>query len=79
MDRIDTMRPIYDSFSSSSTIQAEFDQISLNQQNGSPQSSKVGDKTDAASRRFPEEEDEAILKETNDRFVLFPIKYNEVR
>lgn len=30
------------------------------------------------TRRFPEEEDEDILRETNDRFVLFPIKYHEV-
>lgn len=30
-------------------------------------------------RRFPEEEDEDLLRETNDRFVLFPIKYREVR
>ena len=29
-------------------------------------------------RRFPEEEDEEILKESNSRFVLFPIKYREV-
>lgn len=29
-------------------------------------------------RRFPEEEDEDILRETDDRFVLFPIKYREV-
>jgi hypothetical protein len=30
------------------------------------------------SRRFPEEEDEDLLRETDDRFVLFPIKYREV-
>ena len=30
-------------------------------------------------RRFPEEEDEDILKESNARFVLFPIRYREVR
>jgi len=28
-------------------------------------------------RKFPEEEDEEILKESNSRFVLFPIKYRE--
>lgn len=32
----------------------------------------------ASRRRFPEEEDEDILRETEDRFVLFPIKYREV-
>jgi ribonucleoside-diphosphate reductase subunit M2 len=31
-----------------------------------------------AKRRFVEEEDEEILRESNDRFVLFPIKYHEV-
>jgi hypothetical protein len=31
-----------------------------------------------AKRRFPEEEEEDMLRETNDRFVLFPIKYHEV-
>jgi len=30
------------------------------------------------ARRFPEEEDEDLLRETDDRFVLFPIKYREV-
>lgn len=30
------------------------------------------------ARRFPEEEEEDILRETSDRFVLFPIKYREV-
>ena len=29
-------------------------------------------------RRFPEEEEEDLLRESNDRFVLFPIKYREV-
>ena len=30
-------------------------------------------------RRFPEEADEDILRESNARFVLFPIRYREVR
>ncbi|WVF68813.1 hypothetical protein IAT40_003586 [Kwoniella sp. CBS 6097] len=29
-------------------------------------------------RRFPEEEDEDILRESNERFVLFPIRYREI-
>jgi ribonucleoside-diphosphate reductase subunit M2 len=33
---------------------------------------------DKERKRFPEEEDEAILIETTERFVLFPIKYREV-
>ena len=40
------------------------------------------DKTDGGNemtrRRFPEEYDEDILRDSNDRFVLFPIKYHEV-
>ncbi|BEJ13636.1 hypothetical protein CspHIS471_0308100 [Cutaneotrichosporon sp. HIS471] len=32
----------------------------------------------APARRFPEEEEEEILRETEDRFVLFPIKYREI-
>jgi hypothetical protein len=41
---------------------------------------KQGDEdTKKVPRRFPEEENEDILRETNDRFVLFPIKYREVR
>lgn len=31
------------------------------------------------ARLFPEEEDEDILRESSDRFVVFPIKYREVR
>ncbi|WVQ80337.1 hypothetical protein IAT38_002442 [Cryptococcus sp. DSM 104549] len=31
-----------------------------------------------ASRRFPEEEDEDILRESDSRFVLFPIRYHEI-
>ena len=37
-----------------------------------------GEKEDKLERKFPEEEDEEILKESNSRFVLFPIKYREV-
>jgi len=36
------------------------------------------EKEDKLERKFPEEEDEEILKESNSRFVLFPIKYREV-
>lgn len=32
----------------------------------------------AVTRKFPEEEEEDILRETNDRFVLFPIKYRDI-
>jgi len=36
------------------------------------------EKEDKLERKFPEEKDEEILKESNSRFVLFPIKYREV-
>jgi len=36
------------------------------------------DKEGKSERRFPEEEDEEILRESNSRFVLFPIKYREI-
>ena len=40
---------------------------------------KVPEEKDSkVERKFPEEEDEEILKESNSRFVLFPIKYREV-
>ena len=37
-----------------------------------------GKQKEKVSRRFPEEEDEEILKESDSRFVLFPIRYREV-
>jgi ribonucleoside-diphosphate reductase subunit M2 len=39
---------------------------------------EVQGETIKSKRRFVEEEDEEILRESNDRFVLFPIKYHEV-
>ena len=40
---------------------------------------KNGEKGEVSiKRRFPEEEEEEMLRETNDRFVLFPIRYHEV-
>lgn len=38
----------------------------------------AAEKEGKLERKFPEEEDEEILKESNSRFVLFPIKYREV-
>ncbi|OCF40176.1 ribonucleoside-diphosphate reductase subunit M2 [Kwoniella heveanensis CBS 569] len=40
--------------------------------------SAVADKEQTQKRRFPEEEDEDILRESNERFVLFPIRYREI-
>ncbi|GFZ42800.1 ribonucleoside-diphosphate reductase [Saitozyma sp. JCM 24511] len=39
---------------------------------------EVHGETIMSKRRFVEEEDEEILRESNDRFVLFPIKYHEI-
>lgn len=69
MDRINGIRPIYDT--STSTIQADLSNLVT------PDGAQ-GKKEHVVSKRFPEEDDEALLRETNDRFVLFPIKYNEV-
>ncbi|KAK1920969.1 putative ribonucleotide reductase small subunit [Papiliotrema laurentii] len=69
MDRINGIRPIYDT--STSTIQADLSNLVT------PDGAQ-GKKEHVVSKRFPEEEDEALLRETNDRFVLFPIKYNEI-
>ncbi len=38
-----------------------------------------GKEKEGMERRFPEEEDEDILRESNSRFVLFPIRYRAVR
>lgn len=45
--------------------------------NGDAKSEKVPS-TSAVTRKFPEEEEEDILRETSDRFVLFPIKYRDI-
>lgn len=45
---------------------------------GGPSSGSGKVKELEPARRFPDEEDEEILKESNSRFVLFPIKYREV-
>lgn len=38
----------------------------------------AGKEVEPVGRRFPEEDDEDILRESSSRFVLFPIKYHEV-
>jgi ribonucleoside-diphosphate reductase subunit M2 len=47
---------------------------------GEPSSSKSdkGSEKGKVVKRFPEEEDEELLRESDDRFVLFPIRYREV-
>lgn len=91
MPRINQIRPIYHSTSSngnrvewladnngeSSTAgqlaNGHFDNKSFSDLSISDGPSEKG----KSKRRFPEEEDEDILRESNDRFVLFPIKYRE--
>ena len=48
------------------------------QRKGAGEGEGEGDGGAVKIRRFPEEEDEDLLRESNDRFVLFPIKYREV-
>ena len=50
----------------------------VNEEKGSSSSGSSKGKEVEQVRRFPEEEDEEILKESNSRFVLFPIKFREV-
>lgn len=52
--------------------------IEDNEDDISSSGSGTGKGKELEVRRFPEEEDEEILKESNARFVLFPIKYREV-
>lgn len=68
MPDIDTLRPIY---ASQSEVYPEKMGESSTMAQEKPVEGKV-------ARRFPEEEDEELLRESNDRFVLFPIKYREV-
>ena len=70
MPQIDKIRPIYHS---SGSLEEQLGQLGME----SPPLEK-GKKKDGEIRRFPEEEDEDILKESNSRFVLFPIRYREV-
>lgn len=75
IDRINHFRPMYDS---SATVTAHFDDLHVNNGESSNVVSKDPGYPGKGKRRFPEEDDEDILRETNDRFVLFPIKYNQV-
>ncbi len=74
MDRIDSMRPIYDRASSSLT--QNFDSLGVRSARQNDEIKGAGEKV--IPRKFPEEADEVLLQESNDRFVLFPIKFNEV-
>lgn len=62
-------------YDSSTTVTSSLDGLHLS---GSESAHAEEKEVSKVVRRFPEEEDEDILRETNDRFVLFPIKYHQV-
>ncbi|KAL1410236.1 Ribonucleotide-diphosphate reductase (RNR), small subunit [Vanrija albida] len=62
---------------------AESSKMAIQRRSPSPSFSSVAfasgkDYHPATARLFPEEEDEDILRESSDRFVVFPIKYREI-
>lgn len=85
MPRINDVRPIYDSSNASMEDKRDATRITLpnsikSLSNERSDSNKGGNpaKEGKVTRKFPEEEEEDILRESESRFVLFPIKYNEV-
>lgn len=94
IQRINQNRPMYDSSSSlDDRMKGDWSGMNGHAES-SPRASPVDDRIAAqnnheksvvakgkepeVTRKFPEEEDEEILKESNSRFVLFPIRYREV-
>ncbi|WVQ96373.1 hypothetical protein IAU59_003478 [Kwoniella sp. CBS 9459] len=87
--RINDLRPMYDS---STTISGsiDLDTAMTNTYITNPDPGDVAGtiaqkgksegvtEGEVQQRRFPEEEDEDILRESNERFVLFPIRYREI-
>lgn len=78
IDRINAFRPMYDSTSPLAERLGEMRVADHNYAKvGEAKKSEEGQVV-SEKKRFPEEDDEEMLRETNDRFVLFPIKYHEV-
>lgn len=85
MPRINDVRPIYDSSVASLEDKMGATRITLprsieslgNERSDSNKGRKPAGK-DKMPMKFLEEEEEDILRESDSRFVLFPIKYNEV-
>jgi ribonucleoside-diphosphate reductase subunit M2 len=74
MPDIDTLRPIY-------AGQADMYPLKAGESSttgAGPSVQVEKGKEEKVTRRFPEEEDEDLLRESTDRFVLFPIKDREV-
>ncbi|WVW86542.1 hypothetical protein I302_108591 [Kwoniella bestiolae CBS 10118] len=81
ISRINHFRPMYDS---NSSLESEMSGMTITgldgdrDQSDDRSSTKEDSEKKQKQRKFPEEEDEDILRESNDRFVLFPIKYREI-
>jgi ribonucleoside-diphosphate reductase subunit M2 len=71
MQNINSIRPLWEQNCSSSLI----DQLRVAHIGGGDEEEKG---KCSSTRRFPEEEDEDLLRESDERFVLFPIRYREV-
>ncbi|ORY27499.1 ferritin-like superfamily [Naematelia encephala] len=74
--RINNMRPLYHPSGSLEDTMEVLRIDEIGESSKSPQSD--GKKIESVKKRFPEEEDEDLLRESDDRFVLFPIKYREI-
>ncbi|WVQ66619.1 uncharacterized protein L199_004803 [Kwoniella botswanensis] len=76
ISRINHFRPMYDS---SSSMESDMSGMTITALDQNERSASIKHADDhQKQRKFPEEEDEDILRESNDRFVLFPIKYREI-
>lgn len=80
MPNIDQARPIYERLGNLILKEGEGrnDDDRVNSSGAAGVSRAKEDGEVVKPRRFPEEEEEDLLRESNDRFVLFPIKYREV-
>ncbi|WWD04015.1 hypothetical protein V865_002078 [Kwoniella europaea PYCC6329] len=76
ISRINHFRPMYDSNTSLESDMSGMTITALDQNERSVPTKSADDQK--KQRKFPEEEDEDILRESNDRFVLLPIKYREI-
>lgn len=77
MPDIDSLRPMYAGAVEYPAKVGKSSTMAMDAQDS--QKPGVGEKGEVKpTRRFPEEEDEELLRESEDRFVLFPIKYREV-
>ncbi|WRT69359.1 uncharacterized protein IL334_006343 [Kwoniella shivajii] len=75
MPGIDMFRPMYDS---NPALEDKMSSATITGVQDVPSQIGKAGQGEIKKRKFPEEEDEDILRESNDRFVLFPIKYREI-